>query len=89
MSIGRQRERSDLFLVRLWADGSGAGGMEWRGKVQRAVSGEAHYFHDWPEMVELLLAMLPPNQRQAVRATQQPEERAPLQEVQISATHEE
>jgi hypothetical protein len=63
MSAGRQPEgrqpgRSDLFLVRLWVGEEGDGEREWRGKVQRAVTGEAHYFRDWPELADLLLTML-------------------------------
>lgn len=57
MGGGRQRRRSDLFLVRLWAEEASDGETEWRGKVQRAISGEARYFHDWSQLVDLLLEM--------------------------------
>lgn len=57
MGGGRQLKRSDLFLVRLWAEEASDGEKEWRGKVQKAVSGEAHQFRDWPELVNLLLEM--------------------------------
>jgi hypothetical protein len=53
--------RSQLFLVRLWAEkGVDNVEKEWHGRVQHIVSGEAHTFHDWPALVELLLTMLPP-----------------------------
>jgi hypothetical protein len=29
----------------------GAGRVEWRGKVQHALSGEAHYFREWAELI--------------------------------------
>ena len=62
-------DRSQLFLVRLWAEqGREESGdsarpsaeIEWHGRVQHIVSGEAHSFHDWPALVDLLLTMLPP-----------------------------
>ncbi len=66
----QDRDRSQLFLVRLWA-GQGSeesshsaspspnAEIEWHGRVQHIVSGEAHSFHDWPALVDLLLTMLP------------------------------
>lgn len=71
-SLGR--ERSQLFLVRLWAEeategndsrGSEATGVtensggqiEWCGKVQDVVSGQAYYFRGWPTLIDLLLEM--------------------------------
>jgi hypothetical protein len=55
------QDRSQLFLVRLWAErGIDNEQKEWHGRVQHVVSGEAHSFHDWPTLVDLLLAMLPP-----------------------------
>lgn len=56
--MGRQLKREDLFLVRFWAEEANDGAKEWRGKVQRAVSGEEGYFHDWPELLSLLSEML-------------------------------
>ena len=52
MGTRQHYKRADLFLVRLWSkesdDGSNAGGdsgqVEWQGKVQRVVDGEAHQF---------------------------------------------
>ena len=59
MAAGRQLGKSDLFLLRLWAEETEDGSTAWCGKVQRAVTGEATHFHGWPELVDLLLAMLP------------------------------
>ena len=56
--MGRQLKRQDLFLVRFWTEEADDGSQEWRGKVQRAVSGEEGYFHDWPELLGLLSEML-------------------------------
>jgi hypothetical protein len=50
--------RSCLFTVRLWPEELGDGGSEWRGRVQHVLSGEAHYFRDWPALVEALREML-------------------------------
>ena len=58
--LDRDLERSQLFLVRLWAEkGVDNEEKEWHGRVQHIVSGEAHTFHDWPTLVDLLLTMLP------------------------------
>lgn len=56
----RRSRRADLFLVRVWAAGTGAASTaaEWHGKVQRVTDGESHEFHDWQGLVEWLLAML-------------------------------
>jgi hypothetical protein len=58
METGREHVRSHLFLVRLWREDLGEGQMEWRGKVQHALSGEVRYFRDWPTLTALLLTML-------------------------------
>jgi hypothetical protein len=42
---------SHLFTVRVWREELGAGRVEWRGKVQHALSGEARYFREWAELV--------------------------------------
>jgi hypothetical protein len=47
----------------MWTGGEGDGSIEWRGKVQHVVSGEAHHFQDWPTLTHLLLAMLPGRER--------------------------
>jgi hypothetical protein len=52
-----QREfhpRSELFTVRLWWEDRGKGCVEWRGKVQHALSGETRYFRDWQVLLDFL-----------------------------------
>ena len=74
-----QLKRSDLFLVRLWTEEKSGGETEWHGRVQRTVNGETGYFRDWPQLVELLLAMVQAEQSaaktQQVEAASSPEER--------------
>ena len=40
-----------LFTVRIWREELGAGRVEWRGKVQHALHGEARYFREWAELI--------------------------------------
>ena len=40
-----------LFTVRIWREELGEGHIEWRGKVQHALSGEARYFREWGELL--------------------------------------
>jgi hypothetical protein len=42
---------SHLFTVRVWREELGAGRVEWRGKVQHPLSGEAQYFREWAELI--------------------------------------
>ena len=42
---------SHLFTVRVWGEELGAGRVEWRGKVQYALSGEARYFREWAALI--------------------------------------
>jgi hypothetical protein len=42
---------SHLFTVRVWREELGDGCVEWRGKVQHALSGEARYFREWAELI--------------------------------------
>jgi hypothetical protein len=64
----KDREHSQLFLVRLWAEegnegseskgSEGSGGqIKWCGKLQHVVSGQASYFRGWPTLIDLLLEM--------------------------------
>ncbi len=64
METRHRQRRSDLFLVRLWTEGGddGSGKVEWHGKVQHVVDGEAHPFSGWQGLIELLLAMLSNNE---------------------------
>ena len=45
---------SHLFTVRLWPKELGEEQVEWRGKVQHVLSGEAHYFREWQELTAQL-----------------------------------
>ena len=48
--------RSSLFTVRVWPEEADGGRVEWRGKVQRVLSGETLYFRDWDMMLAFLMA---------------------------------
>lgn len=55
--------RSNLFLVRLWLRNDGntnsdSSKVEWCGKLQRVVDGEAHQFTNLQELVALLETMV-------------------------------
>ncbi|MEO8287779.1 MAG: hypothetical protein ABI670_15230 [Chloroflexota bacterium] len=63
-----QQQLSQLFLIRLWAEegskdehgtGDNTQPSKWHGKAQHVVTGEAHTFTDWTELVNVLQAMLP------------------------------
>jgi hypothetical protein len=43
--------QSHVFSVRVWREELGAGRVEWRGKVQYAITGEARYFREWAELI--------------------------------------
>ena len=64
MDPGRQQHRSQIFILRLWAEDLGEGQAEWRGHVQHVISGEAHYFREWPALIAWLATMLPATQPQ-------------------------
>ncbi len=55
---GQPPHRSHLFTLRLWPEELGDGRLEWRGKVEHVLSGQARYFRAWPALVESLAAML-------------------------------
>lgn len=50
----RALPRSHLFTVRLWIEALSDGRFERRGKVQHVLSGERHYFRDWPSLERYL-----------------------------------
>ena len=63
----KQPKASPLFLVRLWADPGVTdaapddpqhGSSDIRGKVLHVVTGEAHSFHSWAELVTLMRTMI-------------------------------
>lgn len=51
--------RSQLFLLRVWLHGQ-ADEDDWYGKVQDAVTGEAHPFHGLDELKRLINEMMRP-----------------------------
>ncbi len=51
--------RSHLFTIRLWPELLDDGQVEWRGKVQHILSGEARYFRDWSTLITYMQEMLP------------------------------
>lgn len=59
MSSSGDMGHSQFFLVRLWSDRGGDGKVEWHGRLQHVLTGEAHSFSSCPELLEVLLAMLP------------------------------
>jgi hypothetical protein len=42
---------SHLFTVRVWREELDDDQVEWRGKVQHALSREARYFREWAELI--------------------------------------
>ena len=57
--MSKSHESSSLFLVRVWPEEAGDGQLEWRGKIQHVLSGEARPFCDWRELINTLLDLLP------------------------------
>lgn len=57
-------KRTNLFLVRIWAEDAGDKGgntsskTDWQGKVQRVIDGESHPFSSLQDLLDLLLEML-------------------------------
>lgn len=79
----QQPKDSPLFLVRLWADPDiidAAGedpqpqGGDSRGKVLHVVSGEAHSFNSWAELVTLMQAMISRDSFSAFQAVTLPQD---------------
>jgi catechol 2,3-dioxygenase-like lactoylglutathione lyase family enzyme len=50
--------RVQLFTVRVWAEHLDVGRFEWRGKVQHVLTGEAHYFRSWQQLIDCLAITL-------------------------------
>jgi hypothetical protein len=47
-----------LFTVRIWPEEQGAGGVEWRGKVQHLPGGSTAYFRDWDGLISVIQVMV-------------------------------
>ena len=58
MDAQRNPQQSELFTVRMWPEDVGEGRIEWRGKVQHALSGESRYFREWPALVAFFAEVL-------------------------------
>ncbi len=63
MTQDQTQQRTHLFTLRMWPEALGDGQIEWRGKVQHVLSGQAHYFRDWDALIAYLQDMLPPDDR--------------------------
>ena len=63
MTKGQTYHHTHLFTLRLWPEALGDRQIEWRGKVQHILSGEARYFRDWDTLITYLQDMLPPDYR--------------------------
>ena len=63
MTQDQTQQRTHLFTLRMWPEALGDGQIEWRGKVQHVLSGQAHYFRDWDALIVYLQDMLPPDDR--------------------------
>ncbi len=50
---------SQLFLLRVWLDNAPSEN-DWRGRVQHAVTGEAHNFHTCAELKRIVHDMMSP-----------------------------
>ncbi len=59
MTQDQTQHRTHLFTLRMWAEVLGDGQIEWRGKVQHILSGEARYFRDWSTLIAYMQEMLP------------------------------
>ncbi len=66
---GKDADTSQVFLVRLWADGAGreerSGVTEHpesrlHGRVMHVLSGQGSNFNDWPTLLNLLNKMMSP-----------------------------
>lgn len=53
------RGPSQLFLLRVWLDDA-PGENDWHGRVQHAVTGEAHHFRTCVELRRLIRDMMAP-----------------------------
>ncbi len=56
----KDRGSSQLFLLRVWLDAE-PGENDWHGRVQHAVTGEAHHFRTCAELRHLIRDMMAPD----------------------------
>jgi hypothetical protein len=55
----QDRERTHLFILRVWMEEIAPEQVEWRGRVQHVPGGEWYYFRDWAGLLTFLQATLP------------------------------
>lgn len=60
------KPRTRFFAVRLWTE-EGAGGREYRGTVQEAVSRAFCHFRDWSDLTAFMIARMDDNERAQTR----------------------
>lgn len=54
MADDRLPRRSELFTIRIWPEELGEGQIEWRGRIQHALSGRTSYFREWSALLAFL-----------------------------------
>lgn len=54
----RLPRQSELFTVRLWPEEVSEDQVEWRGRVQHALSGRTGYFRAWSGLLEFFTDFL-------------------------------
>jgi hypothetical protein len=54
----REPDHSQLFIIRLWKEKGEEASIEYRGRVQHALSGEMRHFRDWATLLEFLVTQL-------------------------------
>jgi hypothetical protein len=57
MNISKEEDRSQLFLLRVWAEDETGSYGEWSARLQHVFSGESHTFRACPQLVEVLLRL--------------------------------
>jgi hypothetical protein len=56
-NMTREPDHSQLFIIRLWKEDTPTSALEYRGRVQHALSGEVRHFRDWATLIEFLVAL--------------------------------
>jgi hypothetical protein len=60
MEEDRLPRQSELFTVRLWPEALAEDQIEWRGRVQHALSGRSGYFREWSGLITFLTQAIAP-----------------------------
>ncbi len=69
------RGPSQLFLLRVWRSDT-PGQNDWQGKLQRAVTGETHYFKSWEDLRRILSGITSPPRAGLPEGEPLPDDRA-------------